>query len=304
MWFKQIQLFEIGSTLRLTPEELIPKLEQLAFIPCMPSMHQSMGWISPADVEGEFIVSSLNGYRMICMQVEEKILPATVIRQEVNEAIKQLETSQNRKLRQNEKLALKDDITMTLLPRAFSKFSKVYAYIDTKNKLVVLNTTNAKKTEMFLSLFKKSVSDEIYSLDVKKLSSIMTPWLQNQNYPSSFSIEKTAVLQDLNQENRIIRARHQDLFVPGIQSLIKDGCAVVQLVLTWQDRVTFTLANDCTLSGVQFHDEVIAAAKDLDAETKQQQVAADFLIMTETLTQLLAELLELVKVPAKSEAVA
>ena len=58
---------------------------------------------------------------------------------------------------------------MTLLPRAFSKFTKLYAYIDTKNRRIVLGTANAKKAEQFITMFKKSISENVSLLDINKL---------------------------------------------------------------------------------------------------------------------------------------
>ena len=290
MWFKQLQLFQFEGSINYSIDVLKEKLEPLAFTQCLPSMPQSMGWVSPIDDDNMPLVRSINSYIMLCLQIEEKILPATVIRQELSELIKQIETSENRKLRPKEKGTLKDQITITLLPRAFSKFTKIYAYIDTKNHWLVLGTANVKKAEQFISMLKKSIDGEIHSVDVKKVSSIMTNWLKHQNYPSSFSIEKACVLQDPNQENRIIRCKQQDLFASSIQSLIKDGCEAIQLAFSWQDRVNFILANDSSLSSIQFQDEIIAQAKEMEPETKQQQFDADFLIMTGTFSQMLSEL--------------
>ena len=293
MWFKQIQPFQLADSFKYSKNTLEEKLELLTFTPCLPSMPYSAGWISPIDENDGPLVRSINGYTIFCLQIEEKILPATVINQELSEAIKQIETSENRKLRPKEKYALKDEIMITLLPRAFSRLSKVYAYIDSKNHRLILGTANPKKSEQFFNIFKKSFSEEIKSIEIKKLSSIMTNWLKNKNYPSYFSIEKACVLQDPNQENRIIRCKQQDLFSTGIQSLIKDGCEAIQLALTWQDQVSFVLVNDFSLSSIQFQDEILEQVKEMEPGTDKQQFDADFLIMTEVLSSLINDLLKM-----------
>jgi recombination associated protein RdgC len=291
MWFKQIQLFQLSNPLNFQIDKLMSLLEPLAFIPCLPSMPHSSGWVAPIeDDNDEKLIRSFNGYAMLCFQVEEKILPAAVIRQELNDAIKELEVSGNRKLRQKEKFTLKDDITNTLLPRAFSRFTRVYAYIDTKNAWLILGTTNNKIIELFISAFKKSVSDNIQLIHIQNLSSLMTNWLSTQRYPTEFSVEKSCVLQDPNQENRIIRCQQQDLFATSIQSLLKDGCAVKQLSLCWQDRVNFALTDDFFIRTIQYQDEIKEQIKEIGAETKQQRFDADFLIMTATLSNLLVDL--------------
>lgn len=293
MWFKQVQLFQLADSIRYSPDEFAEKLAPFAFTSCLPSFASSAGWTSPFDDDGAPLVHALNGYILFCLQIEDKILPATVIRQELNEKIKEIETASDRKVRQKEKLSLKDEVTMTLLPRAFSKFTRLYAYIDTKTQRLVLNSTHAGKTEEFLALFKKSVTEAIQPIDVKKVSPELTHWLKNQNYPNIFSVENAGVLQDPEQQNRVIRCQNQDLFASSIQALIKDGCAVKQLAICWQDRVNFVLADDFSLRSIKYEDEILQQVKEMDVETKQQQFDADFFIMTEVLTALLNDLLHL-----------
>lgn len=294
MWFKQAQIFKLGDTSEYAGEKLTEKLEQLLFSPCLPSMPDSVGWVSPIDEEGAPLTRTVNGYHMICLKMEERILPAAVIRKEVEEVVRQIEASESRKLKQKEKHNLKDEVILTLMPRAFTKVAKVYAYIDTKNQWLILGTGNGKMTDKFLSVFKKSVTDDVRPLEVQNLSSTMTNWIKHKNYPSIISVEKACLLQDPGQENRTIRCQHQDLFVNGIQSLIKDGCAVIQLALSWHDRVNFVLVNDFSFRSIQYQDDIKEQAKELEPESKQQQLDADFLIMSETLSSLIKEMVDIV----------
>jgi recombination associated protein RdgC len=291
MFFKQAQLFQLSQSMG-SANELIKNLEKLSFKECLPSMLSSVGWVSPIDEDEAPLVQAISGYMMICMQFEEKILPNSVVRQELAKKIKEIEMTEARRVGQKEKLRLKDDFTAVLLPRAFTKLTKIYAYIDTKNRWLILGTTNAKKTEQFISIFKKSLGDTIHSFQIKKLSTLMTTWLTQQNHGSSFSIEKSCVMQDANHQNRVIRCREQNLFANSIQSLIKDGCEIKQLALNWQDHIDFVLADDLSLQSIRFKDEVIQQAKDMEAETQQQKFHADFLIMTGTLEGLIKDLLD------------
>lgn len=293
MWFKQVQVFQLNDLSNKLVDGVASLLEPLAFSPCLPSMADTVGWVAPVDEEGADLARNVNGNIMLCIQFEEKILPATVINQAVVEKIKHIEQTADRKVRQKEKLALKDQVVTTLLPRAFSKLSRVYAYIDTKNHWLVLGTANANKTEKFIDLFKKSITDKIKPVEIKKIAPTITHWLQHQSYPTDFAIEKTCVLQDPNQQKRVIRCQQQDLFAGSIQSLLKDGCEVKQLALSWQDRVNFILTTDFIINSLSFNDELTEHVKELEVETKQQLFDADLFIMSETLSGLLKALLTL-----------
>lgn len=294
MWMKQARIFQLSDTFRYAATALVGRLDEFVFKKCLPSMPYSVGWVSPIDEDNAPLIQTIHGYTMICLQIEEKILPPIVIRQELAKKIKEIEYSENRKVRQKEKYALKDEITITLLPRAFSKLTKIYAYIDTKNRWLVLGTSNTKKTEQFLSVFKKTFGDKINSFQIKNLSAILTNWLRHQNYFSSFSIENSCVLQDANYQGRVIRCHNQDLFANSIQLLIKEGCEAKQLALNWQDHVDFVLLDDLALQSIRFKDEIIEQAKGIEASTQLQQFNADFLIMTETLERLFKDLLDAV----------
>jgi len=287
MWFKQLTIHKL-SPMADEPDQAIEQLDALSFQPCLPSLPSSFGWVPPIDEDEAPLLYAENGFTIICCQFAEKILPATVVRQTLAEQIKQIETAESRKVYQKEKLRLKDEVTHTLLPRAFTKFSKLYAYIDSKNNLLILNSTSANKIESFIGLFKRTFADvDVSPLKLKKISTVLTQWLQTNQYPKSFAIEKACLLQDLNQQKRSIRCQEQNLTSKGIQCHLGEGFSVKQLAMSWHDRVAFVLGDDFSFRSLKYDDQLVSAAKDSFAETLAQQFSADFLIMTETLSEML-----------------
>lgn len=294
MWFKQACIFQLLNVETL--DGIDAALEPLAFKPCLPRLPFTYGWVSPLDQETAPLVHTSTQYVMLCMQLEEKILPATVVRHTLNEKIKAIEQQQERRVSHKEKYALKDEITQTLLPRAFSKHSRTYAFIDLKNSLLVIDTTVTFKVEKFLELFKKSLGGVSYhTIDTKKMSARLTQWVVTEDCPQSFLIEKACVLRDPDQNSRVIRCQQQDLSASAIQSLLNDSCEVQQLSLNWQDKISFTLVDDFTLKGIQYQDEVVQWASDQEGESAEEQFTADVYIMTKTVTALLLTLMELFK---------
>lgn len=289
MHFKQIQIFSLSSTFKLS----LPAIEQCSFTPCLPSLPLSVGFVPLWDEDGAPLTRRISNCIIFCAQFEEKILPSPVVRKTVADKIKEIEKTENRKIRQKEKNALKDDIIMTLLPRAFSKFTKIYAYIDTKQQWLILGTINPKKTEQFLTLCKKSMGNVIQSFDLIKPSRILTQWVKEKNYPNSFSVEKACVLQDPNQSHRIIRAQQQNLFSTSILGLIKDGCEVKQLELSWQEQIQFVLQDDFSIRSIQLQNAVLEQHKGIEPETQQQKFDADFMIIESIFSALIQKLLQL-----------
>jgi recombination associated protein RdgC len=298
MLIKQAQIFQLTDLDKLL-EDLEEKLEKLEFTPCAPSTPISIGWISPLEEfpdeeESDHFMYKIDSYIILCLKIEEKILPNTVVQQELKDQVKQIEYLENRKVGQKEKFILKVQITAKLLPKAFSQFTKIYAYIDLKKERLILGTVNTKKTAQFISLFKKILLEELHPFDeINTLSNIMTEWLENQDCPAEFSIEKNCVLQDPNNQMRMIRCQQQDLLSPNIQALIKDGYKIKQLALNWQDQIDFILTNRLLLNSVRFTDQFLEQVKVVDIEPKQQ-FYSNFLIMAEALSRLLKDLLGVV----------
>lgn len=290
MWFKQVSILQLANSFPRQTQELTRKLEALAFAPCLPSLPSSQGWVSPVNEDDAPLAQTINGYTMLCLQIEEKILPMSYVNQELLKKLKEIEKQQGRKVRQKEKFALKDELVATLLPRAFTRLTRVHGYLDPENNWLILGTNNEKRIDQFRTLFARSLGEEAHPLNLKKLGPTLTLWLKNQNFSSSFSLEKACLLQDPNQQNRLIRCQHQDLLAPSLQAFIKDGCQVKQLALSWQDRVRFVLSENFSLSGLKYQEELVSEAKDLEAETLQQKFIADFLIMSGTLNALLKDL--------------
>lgn len=300
MWFRQVQFFQLTSPIKLTALGIHERLRPFEFTPCTPSMAQSMGWVAPLDEPDAPLSRGLNGCFMIQLQVENKILPASVVNQTVKEKVKQIELGEGRKLGKQEKLTLKDETTHTLLMRAFSKYTLISAYIDTRHQWLVLNNVSPSRTELFLTMFKKAFGEIIASPEVVKPSSLVTRWLKDEKYPETISIEKSCVLQDPNEQHRMIRCTQQNLFSPSIQGLVKEGCQAIQIELCWFDRLRFVLSDDFMLRGVKLSEDDVIEIND-QIESKQEKFDSDLLVMSEMHAGLFKDLLSMFE---KTEALA
>jgi len=295
MWFKNLKLFQLLSEFKESPEELEEKLLESAFKPCSAGQPMSTGFISPINTDGAPLVHGAMGRLLICYNIEEKLLPATVVRQHTDERVKELESLEDRNLSKREKASIKDQIYFTLVQQAFTRSTKIYAYFDVKNKWLLVNTTNNTKLELFIASLKKALPNiELSVPETKNIPNLMSRWLLSGQYPDMFEVESTAKLEDFNDTKRVISCKNQDLFNDNITNLIKDGCMPKQISLTWQQRVTFNLNHDFTLSSLKYDDALITEAKDNAGESEAERFDADYFIMSETLEKLMLDLLEVI----------
>ena len=160
MWFKNLRLFCLTQEFNLSVEELEAQLIENAFIPCTSYEKSCMGWVSPLSnaaflSEGEdnkpMLTHVVGDYIMLCAQKQDRLLPATVVREATDEKVGEIEHRQARKIYRKERREIQDDVFSSLLPRAFTRSARIHAYIAVKEKLLVVDAATAPKAEEFLN---------------------------------------------------------------------------------------------------------------------------------------------------------
>ena len=147
MWFKNIRAYRLTSPFTLSPEQLGEQLAQRGFEPCAKSQALSLGWTPPLGVEDGELVHAAAGRLLVKLKREEKLLPSSVVRELLEEKISEIEQGQARKVYRKERLNLKDEIIQDCLPRAFTRSTSVYAYIDTRSNWIFVDAASAARAE-------------------------------------------------------------------------------------------------------------------------------------------------------------
>ena len=79
MWFRNARVFRFTKPFDISAEALEEKLQADAFKPCGPQETNRQGWVPPLGKHGDQLVHSANGYHLIALRKEEKILPGPVV---------------------------------------------------------------------------------------------------------------------------------------------------------------------------------------------------------------------------------
>ncbi|MGC6405817.1 recombination-associated protein RdgC [Bisgaard Taxon 45] len=292
VWFKNLMIYRLTKDLDWASDSLQRALQQCEYHPCQQSDMSKFGWTNPLR-GSEMLHFSVGKQILLVAHKEEKILPAHVVKAELEQRIEQLEQKENRKLKKVEKQALKDDVVSMLLPRAFSKNQQTTLWIDTENQLIYVDAASSKRAEDALALLRKSLG----SLPVVPLSFanepsvIMTDWL-NKDTPPAWLIPLEEAELTGSQESGIIRCKQQDLASDEIQNLLNAGKFITKLSLEWEEHLSFVLQDDCTLKRLKFADQIREKNDDILKEDYAQRFDADFVLMTGILSKLTAKLLD------------
>lgn len=290
MWFKQLSIYPLNKENLPDLDTLADKLNDAAFKPCMGLDWDSIGFASPVSFSPEMVFPAQNTWR-IALKKEEKVLPAAVVRDILDEKINEIREIEGRNVGRKEKMELKETITDDLLPRAFTKSGKTEAIIDTQHGLLLINQANSNRAEMLLTKLRDALGGLEAKLPRTQQSpgSLMTEWLLNGAAAGQFELDSDCELKGLGDAAPVVRISHQDLTAEEVINLVKNGKIVTQLGLCWQDRVRFVLTQDFTLKRIQFLDVIQEAAAG-QGDDMQSITFASQILMAEALGELLSEL--------------
>lgn len=293
MWFKNLRLYRLTEQWTLTPDELNTALSEYSFNPCGSLDLMRYGWVPPLGRHGSEFVHATNGYLMICAKKQEKILPAAVVNEQLEEKAVAISEAEARSVGRKERQTLKDEIIFSLLPKAFAKSSLDFAYIAPQENLIVVNAASAKRAEDLLSALREALGSlRAIPIAPKNIpTQTMTHWLRDGKLPQDFELGEECELQ-AGKDGRVIRCKNQDLHADEIRSHLDSGMFVNKVAVSWKETIHCVLDDQLAVKRVKFEDKILEQANDRNPDSKAEQFDADFAIMTLELKTFIKALLD------------
>ncbi|MFM7009646.1 MAG: recombination-associated protein RdgC [Betaproteobacteria bacterium] len=164
MWFKNLKLFRLSTEWAWTVDHIEAFLNKERFLAADASAATSVGWVAVRE-EDERLAYPI-GKQIICaFRSEKKLLPASVINQFVRVRAQESEEQQGFRPGRKQRRDLKEEVTGSLLPRAFSLLRDTRVWIDPINHWLAIDTASTAKAEEVISALGKA----IYPFPVKPI---------------------------------------------------------------------------------------------------------------------------------------
>lgn len=291
MWFKTLHLYQLQSPINSDPKSLSNTLEALAFKPCPKSLPQSMGFVPPLPSINDHLALAQKHFMLLQLRIEQKVLPPAVVREQLNQQVKEFEQKAGRRMYKDEKERLKDEVYHTLLTQAFTQSSYVNGYIDTEKNWLIIDCANEKKRAHFASMLHKALQNPITALALKPGAPVLTQWAQGSNQPHDLYLNQACLLKSPEENGIVARIKNENLLTENIQRFLASGAQVIELAVGWNEQIKATIRPDFSLSGIRFSDAVKEQSFDPSGQSKEEQMATDFLIMAETLQHYISAVL-------------
>ncbi len=289
MWFRNLQLHRLPEGWAPPLESLQQQLSRQVFQACGSQDFKSRGWIPPRG--DDRLVFNLERQWLLALGIEQKLLPASVIRQEAQLRADRLESVQGYRPGRKQMKDLREQVTVELLPRAFSRYQAVHCWIDPQGGWLCVDASSPAKAEEVLEVLGKCLDDfPLKRLDTQvSPSAAMAGWLADGDAPPDFSIDRECELRLPGAEKSLVRYVRHPLDGGEIRAHLAAGKEPTRLAMTWEDRISFVLTEKLEIKRLAFLD-VLKEDAEKQSEHGDEIFEIEFALMTGELRRLLPAL--------------
>ena len=290
MWFKNLTVYRLPADWSWSAASLEEALARRPLQPCSALEMRSMGWVPPATTDR--LLHTLGEQHLVALGVDQKLLPASIVRQEAERRAKVQAQTQGFPVGRRQMRALKLQVLDELRARALTRRRTTRAWLDPRNRWLVVDSASDRRAEELV----ETLRDTLGSLAVQKVdterspSACMAAWVMQTDASGPFSIEQDLELQSGEPAKSIVRYRRHPLDGKEVRAYVAGGKRPTQLGLTWNGRVSFVLTEKLQIKRVEFL-EVAPERGDEEKIDKAEQFDLDFAVMAGELAKLLEELI-------------
>ncbi len=292
MWFRNLQIFRLTPEWAYGTDALGAALRNGIFRGCGAVERATRGWVPPRGDDGE-LVFSVERQQLIALGIEQKLLPASVVRQYAQAKLIEIEAAQGYKPGRKQVREVVEQLETELLPRAFVKRSLTYVWIDPTNRWLLVDASSSARADEVMEQLKLSLGELPVTLVKTQLApgTAMTQWLAAGEAPGSFTIDRDCELRAMAEERAAVRYVRHNLDSDEVRRHTADGKSATRLALTWNDKISFVLTDQLQVKRLTFLD-LLKEDAERQAENADDLFAANFTLMCGELAQLLGHLLE------------
>ncbi|WP_031431868.1 recombination-associated protein RdgC [Methylomicrobium agile] len=252
---------------------------------------QMLGWEPYEFGTDKKMTIEVRGFIFLKLNIQDKLIPPSVVDREVSKRVKKIETEQDRKVGKKEKTSIKDEVIFEFLPKAFVVESSIEAFIDIENRLLVVDTSSASKAELLVSFLRKTLGSlDCVPIAVQSpIAFILTNWVDgSMQIPEALTLTGDYRLSSPEGEKKAGMKGFSGDLVDLVSHLItEDSNQIIELSLRYQDdqrgELAFNFDENFRFKGIE-HDHFDDAVH----ETAEASKLADCLVTGSLLSEVIS----------------
>jgi recombination associated protein RdgC len=295
MMFKNAINFRLNSGFDFT-EALSERLEVFhQFQECGEQQPASIGFV-PVLKSSQDLYFQHEEFCLFKLQKQERILPASVVRDEVQQHVDRIEQQEGRKVLPKEKRTIKDEVTFKLLPKAFKKNQFIYVLINTKENLVMVDCAAVGTADEITSFFRESLG----SLPMIGLSNglnipfTLSDWILKEETPDGWDIMEgsSVVLETAGKAKLSTKSSGPD-GIGAVQKMImsESQYRCIRTAFNFNERLAGFVDKKCSIKSIRLSDALIEQAMESQEDLEQVEIAT-FILFANEITAVLKSCME------------
>ena len=281
MFFRNLTLFRFDPALKKVFDGIEEALDEARLKPVGPLEPMSRGFVSPFGRDQPALSHRIGAGLWLTLGGEDRLLPSSVVNEELAKKLAQAEQQQGRKLGGRARKRLKEDIVHELLPRAFVRSSRTDAWLDLDLGVIAVDSSSRKAAEGFATELRQALgSFPALPLNAEvSPRALMTGWISGEPLPEGFALGDEAELKDPVDGGAVVKCQRQELIGDEIRQHLESGKQVSRLALTFDDHVGFVLGEDLVLRKFKLLDGAVDQLESTERDDLRAELDARFALL-------------------------
>ena len=293
--FKNLIVYRIGPGWSPSAAQVEASLAKASFIECGATQAISAGWTWPRGTAHGPFIEAVGGQWLLKLMVEQKVLPAAVVKRRTEEMAKHIEQTTGRKPGKRQTREIKEEAVLALLPLAFTKQASMNVWLNPGQHLLMVDASSPARADEVVTQLVKALDGLSITLvqTAQSPAAAMSEWLVTGEPPAAFSVDRECELKSADEMKSVVRYSRHALDIDEVRQHIAAGKVPTKLALTWQGRVSFLLTETMQIKKLAFLDGVFEGqGSSKERAGKDEAFDADAAIATGELSRLIPDLID------------
>jgi recombination associated protein RdgC len=286
---KNAIIFQVTPGFRLDPE----MLQRCPAVPCASNLVRTVGFAEPCAHSTANLVHHVAGYSVICLETEDRLLPGSVVQEEVDLRAEALEKQQGYKPGRKQLKELKERVTEELLPKAFTQKRRTLGVFT--GQYFIVDTSSPARADTMIETLLRSLDNLPLALvkTQKHITNQMVEWLIGE-CPASLTVDNFVELERPESGKPAISYKRTQLEVGDMRRCISYGYLPRKIGITYNERLSLKVDDSLHLKQLAPLDlmNTEKRKRDKEADSMAEAFDADIALMVGEIVQTMDYLIE------------